>query len=507
MRKVLAFLVWLFSFWTWKDFFLRRLRNPVSHPASGETAEHILSQDGPQESEFARFLSSLPEDERRCHHLRFDRDSKFTISYGAFTFPPSHDSTVQASYLKFLEEFLEAVASSEIEFREEVSIELRGDDSCKRVEAFADALRQSSNRFRKLDLRCHFGFAIRFANCISSVLLRNEAIQHLCLYFGGLKEGMGKDLAAEFMTIIATPHNLQILKSFGMGGLRLDGEGMEQLMKPFQGPPSVLEELRFYSLTSDAQLEHLSGMLASSTSLKTLLVFYNSVVGQEVYTRGYSNIAAALCSNQSLEVLSCEISSSRELKMLLDPLIPKNNNVQNNTTLIELELYESIGGKDGIETLAHMLCTNTSLLKLALINVKDLSKSHDGDDTQEVENVLAILEALKTNKSLKRIDFGGCKAVRGYKVLGAMMDLLLVNHYIEDIDLTRTGLRESGDADYVLSALSKKNKMKLWDTIQSMAIVNPTSGRVFLCGQPFAGMYILMLCLDIPLLILLVNLR
>ncbi len=46
----------------------------------------------------------------------------------------------------------------------------------------------------------------------------------------------------------------------------------------------------------------------------------------------------------------------------------------------------------------------------------------------------------------------------------------------------------TGDVEYVYSALSKRKKIKLWDIVQGMANVKPSSGRVFLCGQPFVGM-------------------
>jgi len=190
-----------------------------------------------------------------------------------------------------------------------------------------------------------------------------------------------------------------------------------------------------------------------------------------------------LCSNQSLEDLTCGISSGLELKALLDPLMPKTNNLQRNTTLTKLTLQKRIGGKEGIEALVDMICTNSSLLELDLVGVDNLYLR----DIEGIENVLTILEALKTNKILKRIGLRNCHAVGGYKVLGTMMDLLLQNHCIEDIDLWNTGLEYAGDANYVSSALSKRKKVKLWDIVQGMANVKPTSGRAFLCGNPYAG--------------------
>jgi len=260
----------------------------------------------------------------------------------------------------------------------------------------------------------------------------------------------------------------------------------------------------FFNLTSDAQLEHISGMLASITSLKSLLMTKELTRVKKSFSRGSKSLAHALGSNQSLKTLSCGSFSSMELKVMLEPLMPKNNNLQHNTTLTKLHLRESIGGKEGIETLVDMLCTNTSLLELCLEHMDELSLH----DAQGVDNVLAILLALKTNKSLKRIEFSRCNAVGGYKVLGTMMDMLLENHNIQDIGLGGTSLEESGDADYVSSALSKRKKVKLWGVVQSMGTKNPTFGRVFLYGEPYAGklyQHIYALQIDISLLILVVR--
>lgn len=49
----------------------------------------------------------------------------------------------------------------------------------------------------------------------------------------------------------------------------VEDEGMEVLIKPLQGPHSVLERLGFFKIT-DVQLEHLGALLAMNTSLKLL---------------------------------------------------------------------------------------------------------------------------------------------------------------------------------------------------------------------------------------------
>jgi hypothetical protein len=68
-----------------------------------------------------------------------------------------------------------------------------------------------------------------------------------------------------------------------------------------------------------------------------------------------------------------------------------------------------------------------------------------------------------------------------------MMDLLLENRQLEEIVLFGTPLQNSGDAVHVYSELEKRKKMKLWDLIKNMADDHPKSGRVFMCGNPYAG--------------------
>jgi hypothetical protein len=193
------------------------------------------------------------------------------------------------------------------------------------MEEFVDTLRQCGTDLRKLDIEYYEGSAIRFAKCISNVLSHIIGIQDLALSFDALDEEMGKEVAVEFMANIASPDTLRIFKSFQIWRTKLDGEGMEQLIKPLMGPHSVLEDFNCGLITSDVQLEHISGMLATSTYLKSLFLWRSGGGAHRTLTRGFTKIAASLCSNQSLETLSYKISSSMELKALLDPLMPHNN--------------------------------------------------------------------------------------------------------------------------------------------------------------------------------------
>jgi len=377
-------------------------------PASGETAglEHLPSHEGHPHSEWARLLSSLPEDERWCGYLTIKGDSAVQLDFGPNW--KRYRLAMQVGY----GEFLRAVASSEVVFREKMWVILEGDDSLKPMEAFANALRQSGNTFRKLEVSCWKVSPIPFAKCISSALLGNDAIQDLYLDFhSGIWKKIGKEEAVEFMGILGVLHILRILKSVTIAGSDWENEGMRQLLKPFNSLDSVLEELNIHSPTSDAQLEHIGDLLVASTSLKTLFLYSNHMKNE--FLKGYTSMASALCSNRFLQSLKLGSLSSMELKALLNPLMPKTNNMQANTTLTHLRLKYYVGGKEGIETLVDMLRTNTSLLELSLYELEELCFQ----DAQAIENVLATLEALKTNKSLKKIGFPGCSAVGGYKCL------------------------------------------------------------------------------------------
>ncbi|KAG0575577.1 hypothetical protein KC19_5G014000 [Ceratodon purpureus] len=486
MRGVMAFKVWLFSFWTWfKAFFsVRWSQTPPLDQASLDTSlgvEQLRSDEGHHESELTAFLASLAEDKVRRLIYYPDHDGIRLSIYGADR-SEGEFSGGEATH----REFLAAVASSKVACCESISIgEYGASCNLKQLEEMVRALVPNSN-FTEVRLDTSEVSPLQMAECVSNLLSGNKAIEQLYLSSDS-HEVVRKEAAELLAKGLRENRVLKRLDLWYIYGL-VDDEAMEVLTKPLKENDSVLQDLGVGKIT-DVGLEHLGVMLGTNTSLKRLEYWdYDKADdptrSDEVYVRGYTSLSEALCANRSLESLDCTVSSSMELKVLLQPLMPTNNKPQANTTLTELWLPDStIGGKEGVGILVDMIRTNTSLLRLSLLRMTELCDS----DPDAVENVVAILEALKTNKSLKYVRFGACSGVGGYKVLGTMMDLLLENRQLEEIDLFGTRLEDSGDARYVHSELEKRRKFKLWDLIKGMANVSPKSGRVFLCGNPYAG--------------------
>ncbi|KAG0586775.1 hypothetical protein KC19_2G116100 [Ceratodon purpureus] len=484
----MAFMVWLF-----KAFFRVRWSqtspSDQASPAASLGVGQLRFDEGHHESELTAFLASLAEAKDR--YLSYDPGKDgfqlfFNRADGYRKFSgggPTH------------REFLAAVASSKVASCESIFI---GGSFCrcnlKQLEEIVRALVPNSN-FTKVMFNMSGCTTLQMSGCVSNLLSGNKAIEHLEVVTN-FREVVGKEAAELVANGLRENRALKKLDMWRLYDSLVVDEAMEELTKPLKENDSVLQELKVGQVT-DVGLEHLGAMLGTNTSLKRLTYSRPRMVGystrsDEVYMRGYTSLSVALCVNRSLEALACVIASSMELKVLLQPLMPTNNKPEANITLTDLSLNRSrIGGKEGVDILVDMIRTNTSLLRLDFWQMTELSDS----DPDAVENAVAILEALKTNKSLKVVSFGGCTGVGGYKVLGTMMDLLsenrqlelyLQNDELEETELRSAGLESSGDARYFLSKLEVRKKVKLWDWIKGQANVSPKLGRIFLCGNLYA---------------------
>ena len=481
---MLAFMMWLLGLWTWFKAFisLAWFRAPPLDPASAATSvglEGLSPEEGHEESALATFLSSVPDCEQfTCEYVKDGFKIEAWVPGAGGDGEDRRFSGDEAAY----REFLAAVASSKVEYcKEYLIVKLSGEDASKHLEEIVGALK-SNDTIREVRLENKDCSLLRVSECFANLLLQNNVIQHLIIYGGESirrDQAMGTEAAEQFAKALQENRSLKTLHLWGLG--RLDAEGMRVLVEPLKSPHSVLQYLGVW-VTSDVGLEHVGVMLATNTSLRKVdLSDWDR--SDEVHRRGYTSLRDALAINRTLEELQCRTQSSMELELLLDPLMPTHNRPQSNSTLTSLSLFGSrIGGKEGMDILVGMIRSNSSLLELDLSFLWELS-----EDPDAVENVLAILAALKTNQSLKEVRFYGCDGVGGYKVLGTMMDLLLENLHLTDIGLLITPLERSGDAEYVYSELKKREKMKLWKLVQGMANEDPKSGRVFLCGNPFAG--------------------
>ncbi|GLJ45421.1 hypothetical protein SUGI_0956290 [Cryptomeria japonica] len=199
--------------------------------------------------------------------------------------------------------------------------------------------------------------------------------------------------------------------------------------------------------------------------------------------KGVYCIAAALFTNKSLQSLQLERNSfgGEGIEHLLCPLSRfKPGQAQANTSLKSLSIggpQNKMGGS-GVNALVQMISSNQSLLKFSV----------NDDESMSAADFIKILKALQRNTALKALIFKGCKGVAGDAVLEAIMDVLQVNIWLEEIDLSGTPLQASGKADHVHQRLRQNSSAEPQaNLLRDMPKIVPKSVRVFLCGQEFAG--------------------
>ncbi|KAH9329000.1 hypothetical protein KI387_001108 [Taxus chinensis] len=199
--------------------------------------------------------------------------------------------------------------------------------------------------------------------------------------------------------------------------------------------------------------------------------------------KGVHYIAAALFRNNSLQSLQLERNSmgGDGIEHLLCPLSRfKPGQAQANTSLKSLSIGGAPNkmGNDGVNALVQMISTNQSLLKFAV----------NDDESMSNTDFIKVLKALQRNTALKALSLKGCKGVAGDAVLEAIMDVLQVNPWLEEIDLSGTPLQASGEADHVHQRLRQNTSAEPQaNLLRDMPKTMPKSVRVFLCGQEFAG--------------------
>jgi hypothetical protein len=188
-------------------------------------------------------------------------------------------------------------------------------------------------------------------------------------------------------------------------------------------------------------------------------------------------VVEMLRTNNTLMKLSF---NDRTLKpvMILDPLTGHSGVPPLNQSLKELAFEQCNIGEDGeaIKAIAEMLRTNNSLTKFSIL----------WDLTLKPSDVCTVLSSLENNQSLCELGFRGCDNVEGADVLGKMIDLLRVNPWLTEIDLTNTPLKREGQAAQVRAQL-ERNAQDYMKVVRGMPRVPPKFIKVFLCGNPYSG--------------------
>ena len=315
------------------------------------------------------------------------------------------------------------------------------------------------------------------------VMLESPSLRHVDL--GSCGEGvLPLDRAAIAILVSALQRNLTLthFRIYNEEGDFFDTEGLKLFLEPLmiggEGSYQGLKTLHLESIgIDDERAEVVASMLRHNTSLTCISLFRNDIGPQ-----GAACIAKALRSNTTLREL--DISYNRGigtagLKALVASLTHNmaDGDLQPNSSLTHLGMRGDLGIKD-VELLETLVRQNTSLLSLDLSYLGLL---------QVTDNVIRLLEALKTNKCLEEVSLWGCDGVVGRRVLGTIFDLLEGNHHLKKLDLAYTPLAEDGGAKMVEAVLEQKAKHNMWEVLQAMATARPNSARIFLCGYPFAG--------------------
>lgn len=205
--------------------------------------------------------------------------------------------------------------------------------------------------------------------------------------------------------------------------------------------------------------------------------------------KGIVYVAAGLFKNQYLESLFVDGNwfGGVGIEHLLCPL-SRFSSLQNqaNITLKSLTFggRRTKIGRDGLTAILQMLTTNETLTSLGI---------HD-DESLRPEDFSRIFKCLERNASLRFMSLKGCKGVGGDSLLETIMSTLQVNPWIEELDLSRTPLHNSGKAEGIYQRLGQNERAEEepdTDLLKDMPMSTPKSCRLFLCGQEYAGKVIL----------------
>ncbi|KAL2322765.1 hypothetical protein Fmac_027144 [Flemingia macrophylla] len=200
--------------------------------------------------------------------------------------------------------------------------------------------------------------------------------------------------------------------------------------------------------------------------------------------KGIVYVAAGLFKNRSLQALHLTGNwfSGIGVEHLLCPLSRFSAlQMQANTTLtcVTFGGGRTRIGRDGLAAIIQFLVTNETVRQLGI---------HD-DESLRSGDFVRIFKSLEKNASLKCLSLQGCKRVEGETLLQTIMETLQINPWIEDIDLSRTPLNNSGKTKGIYQRLGQHEKTEPeMDLLKDMPLTEPKSCRVFFCGQECAAL-------------------
>lgn len=285
------------------------------------------------------------------------------------------------------------------------------------------------------------------------------------------------------------------LRNLSLHGSGMDGDGLEYIIEGLlSNPNSTLQRLE---VGSNINLRKKGAELVEKLLLRNL----PNLISLGIWGSGFTSeetapVARALAKNTTLIELSCGVGygithpeTEGPLSWIMkaftpiDCLTPEQASYQDDTynqTVRALRMnfeYE----KGVLENLVQMLAHNSSLEVLAL-RFFHLNRDQWGE----------VWKAMKYNSKLEEMDLYRCGQGLG-DAFDDMMDFLQANRTLKRIHLGETSLVEAGQAALVKQQLERNARLSdyLSTLNRSLKFVPPRIGRLFLCGYPRAGIYIL----------------
>lgn len=307
------------------------------------------------------------------------------------------------------------------------------------------------------------------ALCVN--LSSNSNIQELHLrsktVFGTLQ---GCTVLAEALKNNSALHHLS-LRSCGIES----GDALRRLLDGLQANCT----LRTLDLSDNSLLD--KGIASVAEFLSTNVTLHRlNLHWTESGSKGADHMASALDRNTSLKKL--HFGGNRigrdGMRRLLEPLSGRvwEEDRPKNTTLNHLDLHGAWPLEVSVEALAGMIRTNKNLSTLGLADLVLLR-----------EEWQQIFGALKENVTLEELDLSDCSGSFGDgAVYEALLDLLQFSATgLRQIELGGSVLQSrQGEVDDELRVNSEyRGQLRGQERVQT------TSGRLVLCGYPFAGQH------------------
>jgi len=287
----------------------------------------------------------------------------------------------------------------------------------------------------------------------------------------GLGVRIGSDKGLELLCcMLQNNHNIKDLNVWS----EAEGDqGVEMLCQMLQNNHNIKDLNVRSEGEGDQGVEMLCQMLQNNHSIKTLSLRLADAIGA-------ASVGLMLGVNSTLEKL--ELWCNRfdadgdTLKVLLQPLTGDDGNQLLNKSIKQLHLVGTGMGREGAKAVAQMLLTNDSITHLAI----------ESDHSLEPSDVCTILESLEKNETLHTLGLTWCGGVRGDDVLAKVMDLLRINPWLKEIDLSGTQLERDGH-DAQVNAQLASNAREYMAAVKGLPRTPAKFARVFLCGDAYAG--------------------